>query len=121
MGFCVLRVEYAFLLAILIALVDMLPILGVGTVLVPWALIALIQRDFQRGIGLLVLYLLMLILRQVLEPKLLGKSLGLHPLLTLFSTWIGWKLLGFVGMLLAPFAALLCKMLVSQLKKTSDK
>ena len=120
LGFCILRVEYAFLLSILIALVDLLPILGVGTVLVPWAIIALIQRDFYRGIGLLVLYLIITVLRQVLEPRLLGKSLGLSPLLTLFSTWVGFKILGVFGMLIAPLVTLFLKLLVGQLWQTRD-
>lgn len=117
LGLSLLRVEYAFLLSLLIALVDLLPILGVGTVLVPWAMVALLRHDPYRGIGLLVLYLIMTVLRQVLEPRLLGKSLGLPPLLTLFATWVGWQLLGVFGMVIAPFAALLIKLLVGQLPR----
>jgi hypothetical protein len=100
-------VDYAFLLAALIALVDLLPILGVGTVLIPWSVVMLLQHRFFIGFGLLVLYLAVTVVRQIAEPRLLGKSLGLHPLLTVFSTYVGWELFGFFGMLLGPFFVLL--------------
>jgi sporulation integral membrane protein YtvI len=108
-GFLILRVDYAFLLAALIAVLDMLPILGVGTVLVPWALLMLLQKNYYLGFGLLILYFAVLILRQITEPKLVGKSLGVHPLLALFASYAGWRLFGFWGMLLGPIVALLIK------------
>lgn len=111
-GFCILRVEYAFLLAALIAVVDLLPVLGVGTILVPWAVIELINRDVRLGIGLLILYGIVSVAHQVLEPKLVGKSLGLHPLLTLMAGYIGYRTFGFLGMAVAPFVALFCKSLL---------
>ena len=116
-GFCILRVRYAFLLAVVIALVDMLPILGVGTVLIPWAVVVLLQKNYYLGFGLLILYAAVLILRQILEPRLVGHSLGISPILTLFSTYAGWKLLGFVGMILGPVLAMLGKTLVGQIEK----
>lgn len=119
LGFSILRVDYAFLLAILIALVDLLPVLGVGTVLLPWAVVLLIQRNFYMGFGLLILFFAVLLLRQIAEPKLIGKSLGLHPLLALFAGYAGWWLLGFWGLLLGPFLALFCKTLFEQ-QRTSD-
>lgn len=112
-GFLILGVEYAFLLALIIAVLDMLPIIGVGTVLIPWSLVAFFQKDFYLGFGLAILYLILTVLRQIVEPKLLGKSLGLHPLLTLFAGYTGWRLLGFLGMLLGPVAAVLIKSAVS--------
>ena len=108
-GLCVLRVEYAFLLAAVIAVVDLLPVLGVGTVLVPWAVVELINRRVGLGIGLLILYLAVSVLHQILEPKLVGKSLGLHPLLTLAAGYVGFRSFGIAGMAAAPFVALLCK------------
>ncbi len=117
LGFCILRVEYAFLLALIIAFVDMLPVLGVGTVLIPWAVISLIQQSFYLGIGLLILYLVILLVRQVMEPRLVGGSLGLHPLLSLFATYLGWQWFGLFGMLLAPPVALLCKTLLSKTQR----
>ncbi len=117
LGFCVLRVKYAFLLALTVAVVDLLPILGVGTVLIPWAIVCFLQRNYFLGIGLLILYAVTLILRQILEPRLVGKSLGLSPILTLFSTYAGYVLLGFLGMIVGPIVALSVKNLVVQLEK----
>ena len=112
-GFWILRVDYAFLLAFLIALADLLPIIGVGTILVPWSIVMLLQRQFYLGFGLLVLFLVISLVRQVAEPKVLGKSLGLHPLLTLFATYVGFVLFGLLGMILAPIAALIIKRFLS--------
>ena len=111
-GFWVLRIEYAFLLAFLIALADLLPVIGVGTVLIPWGIVMLLQKDFYVGFGLCILCLAISLVRQVAEPKVLGKSLGLHPLLTLFATYVGFSLFGIVGMILAPVVALLGKQLL---------
>ena len=108
-GFWTLRVEYAFLLAFLIALADLLPVIGVGTILIPWGIVMLLQRNFYVGFGLLILYLVISLVRQVAEPKVLGKSLGLHPLLTLFATYVGFSLFGILGMVLAPIVALFAK------------
>ncbi|MBQ7346672.1 MAG: sporulation integral membrane protein YtvI [Clostridia bacterium] len=117
LGFCILGVDYAFLLAALIAVVDLLPVLGVGTVLVPWAAVMLLQHNYFLGFGLLILYFAMTVLRQIMEPKLVGKSLGLHPLLTVFSTYAGWQLFGFLGMLLGPFLAFLGKLVYEQYRR----
>ncbi len=120
-GLSILRVEYAFLLSAIIAVIDLFPVLGVGTVLIPWALIALLRQNFYLGFGLLILYVALLILRQILEPRLVGGSLGIHPLLTLFAGYAGFRLFGFLGMLLGPFVALLLKILFSQLRRDSKK
>ena len=117
LGFCILRIEYAFLLALVIAFIDLLPVLGVGAVLVPWSIVTLLQRNFRLGFGLLILFVAVAVVRQIMEPRLLGKSLGLDPLLTLFVTYAGWKLFGLVGMLLSPFAALAVKGLMGRQKR----
>lgn len=107
-GLSLLRVGYALLLAVLIALVDFLPVLGVGTVLIPWSLVALITGDPARGVGLLVLWGISLAVRQFVEPRLIGRGLGLHPCLTLVAMYAGLRLFGITGMLLCPpLAALL--------------
>lgn len=115
LGFCILRVEYAFLLAFLIALVDMLPVLGVGAVLVPWSIVLLLQKNYRLGLGLLILFGAVTVIRQIMEPRLLGKSLGLHPLLTLFASYAGWQLFGVLGMLLAPIGALAVKAFIGRI------
>ena len=112
-GFWILGVEYAFLLAFLIALADLLPVIGVGTILIPWGAVMLLQKRFYLGFGLLILFLAISLVRQVAEPKVLGKSLGLHPLLALFATYVGFVLFGLLGMILGPVIALLCKRLLS--------
>ena len=112
-GFLILRVEYAFLLAFLIALADLLPVIGVGTILIPWGIVMLLQKQYYLGFGLLILFLVISLVRQVAEPKVLGKSLGLHPLLALFATYVGFSLFGLFGMILGPIVALLCKRLLS--------
>jgi len=120
LGLTVLRVEYAFLLATVIAVVDLLPVLGVGTVLLPWSALELIRRDYRLGVGLLVLYLAVTLLHQVLEPRLVGKSLGLHPLLTLAAGYAGFRLFGVVGMVLGPFFALGIRGLGTFLRQETD-
>lgn len=105
LGLCILRVEYAFLLAILIALIDLLPVLGVGTVLIPWSVVSLFWHDYRLAVGLLILFGIVTLVRQIMEPRLLGKSLGLHPLCTLFASYAGWRFFGIVGMLLGPIVA----------------
>lgn len=107
LGLSLLRIGYALLLALLIALVDFLPVLGVGTVLVPWSLVSFVTGNPARGIGLLVLWGVSLAVRQFLEPHLIGRGLGIHPCLTLISMYAGLRLFGIVGMLLCPPAAAL--------------
>ncbi len=109
LGLSILRVKYAFLAAILIAIVDILPILGTGTVLVPWAVISYISKDPRTGTGLLILYAITLIVRQLSEPKLVGDNIGLHPLATLASVYIGIVTIGFSGIFIGPMVALLLK------------
>ncbi len=108
-GLLFLRVEYAFFLSLLISTLDLLPVIGVGTVMLPWGIILLLCGDLYRGFGILILYLIVELIRQLAEPKLLGKHLGLHPLLTLFSTYVGFYCYGFLGMILGPVVALLIK------------
>ena len=105
-GFCAIGVKYAFLLAWVVAIVDFLPVLGAGTVLVPWAVISLINGDVRIGAGLLIIFGISLIVRQIAEPRIVGASLGLHPFVSLASVYIGFVLFGFVGMLLAPAVAM---------------
>lgn len=106
-GFWILRIPHPVLWAAVIGIIDAFPILGCGTVLVPWCAVSFLQGQGSRGVGLLAIWVLTWLLRSVLEPRLLGKELGLDPLLTLIAIYAGLKLFGFVGMLLAPLLALL--------------
>ena len=102
LGLLILGVPYAPLWALLVALVDAIPILGTGTILLPWMLIGLIQGNQALALGLGGIYAAALLSRSVLEPRLLGKHLGIDPLMTLIALYIGYQLWGFGGMLLAP-------------------
>lgn len=104
-GLALLRVPYAFVLAVLIAVVDFLPLLGTGIILIPWAAVSLLMGEVKLGIGLLVLYAVTSVVRQILEPKLIGEGLGLHPLLSLGAMYAGLRLFGVWGMILAPLVA----------------
>lgn len=104
-GMLILRIPYALLWAFGISLVDAFPVLGTGTVLLPWSLICLLQGDRARAIGLVGIYAVISLTRSVLEPKLVGKQLGLDPLVTLFALYAGYKLWGLGGMILSPLLA----------------
>lgn len=101
-GLLLLRIPNAIVWALLIALVDAVPILGTGTVLLPWALVSLIQGLQPRALGLLGLYVTTLLCRSALEPRLVGKQLGLDPLVTLLCMYAGYRFFGFWGILLSP-------------------
>lgn len=101
-GLLLLQVSYAPLVGAAIALVDAVPILGTGTILLPWALVCLLQGNTLRAIGLLAVYVTAALARSVLEPRLLGKHLGMDPLLTLIALYAGYRIWGIGGMLLAP-------------------
>lgn len=104
-GLWLLRVDHAPVVALFIALLDILPIIGVGTVLVPWSIFELAGGNRFLGIGLLLLFVLNAVIRQLSEPRIVGKSLDLHPIITLMMIYIGYALFGFWGMLILPVAA----------------
>lgn len=104
-GLLILRIPYALLWAFGISLVDAFPVLGTGTVLLPWGLICFLQGDRARALGLAGIYVLISLTRSVLEPRLVGRQLGLDPLVTLFALYAGYKLWGIGGMILAPLLA----------------
>ena len=111
-GLLILGKRYAFLIALLVAIVDILPILGVGTVLVPWAVVSILLKNYYFGFGLLILYGVVTIVRQIAEPHLVGGSLGIHPLVSLLFLFAGLELFGFFGMILGPAVALVFKELL---------
>lgn len=104
-GLLLLGVRPAVLLAGLTALVDALPIFGSGTVLIPWGAWALLRGDLALGLGLLLLYGLVTLVRSLLEPRLVGRQAGLPPLAALISLYAGFRAFGVLGLLLAPLAA----------------
>ena len=105
LGLTVVGVRYGFFWAILVAFVDAVPILGTGTVLIPWAVVELLQGQTLRGTGLVATYGAALLIRTVLEPRLVGRHLGLDPLLTLVFLYTGYRFWGILGMIFAPMLA----------------
>lgn len=100
-GLLVLRVDYALLIAVIVAFLDFLPVLGTGTILIPWAVIRLFSGDTAFAVGMLALYVLTQVLRRVIEPKIVGDTMGLDPLATLLFLYLGFKISGVAGMILA--------------------
>jgi sporulation integral membrane protein YtvI len=101
-GLWILQAPYKTLLSILIVIVDILPILGTGSVLVPWAVVAFFQNNDFLGTGLLILFVVITVIRRIIEPKIFAQNLGISPLASLISLFIGFKLMGFVGMFVGP-------------------
>ncbi len=104
-GFVILRIDYAILVAALVSFVDFLPVFGVGTVLIPWSVLCFIGGDVRLGIGLLVVYGITYAVRQFTEPYFVGGYMGIHPLFALLSAYVGFRLFGLWGMILAPMVA----------------
>ncbi len=111
-GFLLLRISYAPGWAALVAVVDAVPILGTGTVLVPWALVCFLQGEQLRAVGLLCTYAVAVTVRTILEPRLVGRHLGLDPLATLAALYVGYRFWGFGGLLLTPILASAAKSLI---------
>ena len=107
LGLVILRIPRALLWAALICLVDAFPVLGTGTVLLPWSLICLLQEDTGRAIGLASVYVTITLTRSMLEPKFLSRHLGLDPLITLIALYVGFRLWGIGGMILSPILTVL--------------
>ena len=108
-GLTILGVEYSILIAMAIAVFDILPVVGSGTIMLPWAVVSLVTGDYKRGVGLLILYVIITVIRQIIEPRIVGGHVGLHPLLTLMCMFVGLRIFGGVGLLGLP---ILCAVLV---------
>ncbi|RKN85631.1 sporulation integral membrane protein YtvI [Paenibacillus ginsengarvi] len=109
LGLFILRVEYPFAVALLIIIVDVLPILGTGSVIVPWAAFVFFKGEVSLAVGLLALFIVITIFRRIVEPKILGDSIGIGALPTLVGLYIGFKLMGVVGLFLGPILMILYK------------
>ena len=112
-GLLLSGVSFAPVWALAVALVDAVPILGTGTVLIPWAVIALLQGRTLQAVGILCTYASAMLTRTTLEPRLVGRQLGLDPLVTLIFFYVGYKLFGVLGMLFAPILAAAAKSLTT--------
>lgn len=129
-GLLIMRIEYALIIALAIAIFDAIPFFGSGAVFIPWAIINFMLGNISGGIGMLIIYLIVLLMRQFIEPKIVGENIGLHPLLTLFSMYAGYKIFSIGGIILGPIVMMiivsfykigifdgLCKITVSTAKK----
>lgn len=101
-GFQILGIPYAPIIGLMVAVFDILPVLGTGGILLPWTVVLLVMKNIPMGIGMFVLYLVITVIRNTMEPKLVGKQIGLHPLATMISLFVGLKVVGFWGMLIFP-------------------
>lgn len=106
-GLLVLRVEYAITIGLLAGIVDLLPYLGVGAVMIPWIIYCFLVSKTSLGVGLLIFYAIVLVTRQIMEPKVLASTVGLDPLLMLAAMFVGMQLFGFLGLIMGPVTLML--------------
>jgi sporulation integral membrane protein YtvI len=101
-GLLILRIEFAITIALIAGFVDLLPYLGTGFVFIPWIIYALMTGNFSLTLGLAILYTVVIVQRQLMEPKILSSSIGIDPLATLIAIFIGFKTIGFIGLIIGP-------------------
>ncbi len=101
-GFTVIGIKYAFLVALLVAVLDMLPVIGLSTVMIPWGIVELTKGNAGKGFALLAIFAVAVVLREAAEPKIIGKCIGVNPLITLFAMYAGLKLFGIGGVIVLP-------------------
>ncbi len=101
-GLSIIGIKYAFIISLFIAIVDILPVLGTGSIYIPWGFISIINGNLKIGVSLFILYGIITVVRYLIEPKIVGHHLGIHPLITLISMFVGAKVFGVGGILLGP-------------------
>lgn len=114
-AFLILKQNYPFTLSLVISLIDALPIVGVGGVLIPWGIYSAVVGNIYLGIGLLITYAIIVIVRQLVEPRIVSSNLGVHPFLTLISMYIAFKIFGIAGLIIGPIVMVIFKNVFSQL------
>ena len=115
LSFLKFNIQYPLLMALFIGFVDALPILGSGSVMIPWAIISGLNGDLSLGVALITLLLIMSIVRQFLEPKLVSKNIGVHPIFTLIAMYTGFKITGVIGLLIGPIILIIGKNIFANL------
>ena len=110
-GLFILNQPYTLLLAVIIAIIDAFPVLGSGTILLPWAFYNMIVGNYTLGFGLLVIYGLIFIIRQTMEPRILANQIGVYALVTIIAVYIGYKVIGFLGLIIGPAVVVILQML----------
>ena len=111
-GLVILGKPYALLLGILIGIADVLPVIGAGLFLNSWAIGALVVGDYYTAIGLFIIYLVTITVRQIIEPRIVGKQLGLYPLVTMISMFAGFQSIGALGLIAGPMVANICRVVL---------
>lgn len=111
-GLLIMHKPYALLLGFLIGVADVLPVIGAGLFLNTWAIVSLVLGDYYTAVGMVLLYLVVLTVRQIIEPRIVGKQLGLYPLVTMMSMFAGFKISGAPGLLVGPLVANICKVVL---------
>ena len=111
-GLMILGEPYALLLGVLIGIADVLPVIGAGLFLNSWAIVALIMGNYYMAVGLFVIYLVTITVRQIIEPRIVGKQLGLYPLVTMVSMFAGFRMAGTLGLIAGPLAANICRVVL---------
>ncbi len=117
----IIGVDGAFTIGLIAGLLDFIPVLGPGTIIVPWGIIALLTGDYFTGVGMLVLFLVLTITRNLLQPKVVGDRVGLHPLASLASMFIGFEIIGVLGIIIGPLVAALIISFFRTKKEVADK
>lgn len=110
-GFWIIGFEYKATLSFMVILVDLLPILGTGAVLIPWSIYLLITGNISQGVGIIILYVFITMFRKAAESKLISDSIGISPLMTLISLYLGFELMGILGMIIGPTIVIVVKAL----------
>jgi sporulation integral membrane protein YtvI len=119
-GFVFIGISSPILLSLMISLIDALPVLGTGIILIPWSLYYLVTGDVRLSVSIILIYLIVFIVRQMVEPKVLSRQIGVHPIFTLFGMYLGLKLIGVAGLILGPLIVLTLKsILMGHIKERS--
>jgi len=108
-GLFILDIKYAFLIALIVGLAEAIPIVGTGVVMIPWIMWQVFTGNMTLAFGLAILYVLGILIRQIMEPKIVGSQIGLHPLVTLLAMYIGLKFFGVLGMFIGPISLIIVK------------
>ena len=120
-GFWILGNPYFAVAGIVVGLLDALPLIGAGTILIPWALLWVLRGQYMTALGYLILYLAADLTRQFLEPRILGKEIGLHPAVMLVSVYGGFFLYGFAGFFLGPATVLILRIVWDEMMNFNKK
>lgn len=110
---CGMNIQYPIIIALIIGFIDSLPILGAGSIMIPWSLISFLNNNASLGFSILGLYIFTLLSKQLLEPKIVSSKIGIHPIFTLFAMYTGYKIIGILGLIIGPIVLIIIKNIFS--------